>query len=133
MSLAEPVHCTRVVAAAGALDAAEWTTGSTVLRTAPDEALVLGGGVQSIDDDHAIVLHDSSWAQIKLARSELQLAMQRLAAWPMPDEGFGQGMIAGIAAKVWVDSGGRGWFLVGHSVLRDFEERLVVALETSAE
>lgn len=126
---AEAVQCTRVVAVAAALDAARWIRGSVVLRTAPDEAVVVGGGLEWIGDEHAIVVDDSGWAQIRLDPSDLQLAMKRLAAWPAPQEGFGQGMVAEIAAKVWVEGAGNGWFLVGRSVLADFQERLTAALE----
>lgn len=98
----EALVATRLVASPGAIDAGTWPDESLVLRIAPDEVLVIGGGTPRISDPHAIVSPDTGWDGFRLAAPNAAVLMEQTAAWPLPAEGFAQGMVAGIPAKVWV-------------------------------
>lgn len=126
----ESLVATRVTASPDSIDAAAWPDESLVLRIAPDEVLMIGDGVPRIPDPHAIVVPDTGWAGFRMAAPNAAVLMEQTAAWPLPAHGFGQGMVAAIAAKVWV---GRMEVLVvvpgPHA--DEFEARLSRVWETS--
>ena len=119
----EQLAVTRIVTRPDAIDHARWPSGALVLRTAPDEVLVLGDVDASVADLHAIVYPDTGWDGFRVAAPNAALCMERTAGWPLPAEGFGQGMVAGIATKVWV---GRieVLFIVPSVVADEFERRI---------
>ncbi len=123
MHARESLAATRIVADRGAIDAGTWPDESLVLRTAADEVLVIGAGTPHVPDPAAIVHPDTSWVGYRVAAPNAAMFMEQTADWPLPSEGLSQGMIGGIAAKVWV---GRTevLFIVSGTVAAEFEERL---------
>ena len=119
----ETVTASRVVAEARTIEDGSWPAGSLVLRIAPDEVLMIGDGEPRVIDPHAIVVPDSGWTMFRMATPNAAVVMEQCATWPLPAEGFAQGMVAGIAAKAWV---GRVevQFLVPGVFADDFEQRL---------
>lgn len=115
----------RVVATPAALDAVRWPAGARVLRVAPDEALVLGGGSIEIDDHWAIGELDGGYAVFEMTRSRLEEWMSRAAEWALPrdDSFFTQGSAAGIPVKIWVEGDGA-LLLTRRSFRADLEELL---------
>ncbi len=119
----EAVAATRIVARPDAIDGAAWPDHALALRLAPDEVLMLGSGLPSINDGHAIVLNDTGWTGFRVPAPNAAVFMEQQCEWPLPVEGFAQGMVAGIAAKVWVTRT-EVRFLVPLVVADAFEERL---------
>lgn len=119
----EVLAVTRIVAERTAIDVGTWPPQSLVLRTAPDEVLMIGSGSPQVPDPAAIVHADTSWVGYRVAAPNAAICIEQLADWPLPSEGFAQGMVGGIAAKVWV---GRTevLFVVPAAVAADFEDRL---------
>jgi hypothetical protein len=115
----------RVVALPAALDSTVWPADSIVLRVAPDEVLVVGDGDLVVDDRHALVEEDASFAAIELALIEAGDVLARLCdwEWPIPEEVLSQGLMAGIPVKVWT-GGDRVMLIVPSSYLHEVEERL---------
>ena len=104
MPALEPVEGLRVVANAGALDAARWSGDDVdVLRIAPDEALAIGATGVEVDDPDAIVEPEVGFSAALLGRDELA-AIAAHVEWPLPgDVGtLAQGKIAGVPAKLLV-------------------------------
>ena len=120
----EPVTLHRVISTPAALDAASWPAGATVLRTAPDAAVVLGADdLARLTDSGAIVFRDTSWQTVTVDPSVGAEVMARHASWPPPLEGFAQGAVAGIAVKLLVAA--HAWtFLVAGAYADEFAERI---------
>lgn len=108
-----PLAAVRVVATPDALDAARWPDGALTMRTAADEALIIAvpghpGSLHiapdTIRDPHAIVEDDTSWRGAWLSTAEALDIIERHADWeaPFARPALAQGLIAGIAAKVWL-------------------------------
>jgi hypothetical protein len=116
---------TRIVATSAALNAAIWRTGAIALRIADDEVYVLPP-VVSVDltDPHAIVVPDAGFAGAWLPANEALNLLERQCEWELPTQrpAFAQGMIAGIAAKVWFETD-RILIIVPAPFVAEFEER----------
>jgi hypothetical protein len=116
---------TRIVAKPEALNAASWPADALVLRIAQDEVLVLPP-VDSVKlvDEHAIVVTDTGFAGVWLAKVEAEMLLERVCDWELPKErpAFAQGAIAGIPAKVWLETE-RVLIMVPAAYTHDFEER----------
>lgn len=119
----EALVATRLVARPDAIDGASWPDHALALRLARDEVLMIGSGAPRVSDEHAIVLEDTGWVGFRVPAPNAAVFMEQECAWPLPVEGFAQGMVAGIATKVWV---GRTEvrFVVPAVLADDFEERL---------
>ncbi len=105
MPALEPTAAWRVVASAGALDAARWQGDDVqVLRVAPDEALGMGATGVELSDADAIVEPEAGISIARLTVSELRDVVAHVE-WGMPrhDAGVGlaQGKVAGVPAKLW--------------------------------
>lgn len=115
----------RVVATAGAVDAlvARPPVGATVLRFAPDEALVIGAGTEGIapDDPDAIVVDEAGFVGLTVERAVLE----RHVEWELPPTGgFAQGAVAGVPAKLaWLEDG-RAWVVTQAAYAAELEARL---------
>jgi hypothetical protein len=113
----------RVVADPRALDAlaVALAPNGTVLRFAPDEALVLGVGGISLDDPDAIVVEESGFVALAVDRARLE----RQVEWPLDGPGsLGQGKVAGVPAKVaWLPDG-RAWVVTHAVYAHELQERL---------
>lgn len=121
----EPLTAWRMVASPAALDAASWPTGTTVLRIAPDEVLVVGESVTPVDDPYALIEPEDGFCAVEMDRSVLEAWLVRAAEWrpPSSETYFTQGSAAGLPVKVWVD-GDRALLITRASLARDLEERL---------
>jgi len=123
--VAEPLRGQRVVATPAALDdlTGALPLGATVLRFAPDEALILGAGVDLLDpgDPDAIVVEEAGFVALTVDRA----IVERHVEWALPPpEGFAQGAIAGVPAKLaWLPDG-RAWIVTQAAYLAELEARL---------
>lgn len=120
----EPTILHRVVANPSVLDDAVWPAKSTVMRTAADEAMVLGPDRPTPPSDHAIVFADTSWSAAGLSPEHGLEIMRRHADWPPPAAGPAQGAVAAIAVKLIVEPN-RWLFLVPSAFALDFAERVL--------
>lgn len=90
----------RVVAKAAAIDAAALPSGATMLRIAPDDAIVAGAATLVVDDPFAIVEPEYTFVHWKLTPAEFDDVTHHIE-WSLPDKGqLGQGLIAGVPAKI---------------------------------
>ena len=105
MPALEPLHGLRAVADPAALDAARWDGDDvTVLRFAPDDALVLGALGVDVDDDNAIIEPETGFVGAWLPLGEVLPHVE----WSLPTgrPALAQGMVAGVPAKLWIDGDG---------------------------
>jgi hypothetical protein len=122
----ERMPVTRVVARPAALDALTSAGKALVLRTAPDEALLLPPRAElSLDDPHAIIVDDGGFAGIWLNTDAALDLLARHCEWfePPGRPGLHQGAIANIATRLWVGESAI-LFLIPAPLMQDFEERV---------
>jgi hypothetical protein len=119
----EMLDVIRVVATPEAI--ASLSSDGVVLQVAPDEALVLDATDVSVDDDHAIALPDDGFVGVQLTRTEVEEWCRREAEWPLPGlvSYFVQGMVAGLAVKIWMN-GDDALVMCRTSLASDLAERL---------
>jgi hypothetical protein len=100
----EPLRGLRVVATPDALDRARWTGSPILLRFAPDEMLAIDAVTVDIDDEDAIVEHESGFVGARLAPDDLARLIAHVD-WPLPTDAgaLAQGKIAGVPAKLLLD------------------------------
>ena len=124
----------RVVASPQSIDAAEWQdTGPgpdefepLVLRFAPDEAFAVGATGVDLDDPDAIVETELGFTAVMFPVDEfIDVVLPRIE-WPVAPTrpAFCQGSIAGVPAKLYVDSTGAATVFVMGAYLDDFLSRL---------
>jgi hypothetical protein len=119
----EPLTGLRVVARPSALDALVAPDGGVVLRIAPDDAIVTGTAVLSVDDPYAIVEPEYAFVHWRLTPTEFE-AIRRHIEWPLPAAGaLGQGLIAAVPAKIMV-APDHVLLIVSASLADDLSERL---------
>ncbi len=100
MRAPEPLHGLRVVATREALDAVRLPDGATMLRIAPDDAIVTGAATVTIDDRFAIIEPEYTFVQWRLTPAEFANITHHIE-WTPPAAGrLGQGLIAGVPAKI---------------------------------
>jgi hypothetical protein len=127
----------RVIAAPDALDGAAWQPPHAapddfeplVLRFAPDEALAVGATGVHVDDADAIVEPEVGWVALMFPVDEFfDLVLPRIE-WSAPTErpSLAQGAVAGVPAKVYIDSSGAATVFVLAAYLDDLLPRLPVA------
>ena len=126
----EPLRGVRVVADPAALDAlaAGVPPGATLLRFAPDEALLIDAGLDEIRvaDPHAIVEPEAGFVAITL---DLDV-VARHTDWHLPEARLdgstqpAQGAIAGIPAKLVRRPDGRATIVTHGAYVADLVERL---------
>ena len=123
MPAPEMLDVIRVVAHPDAI--ATLASDGVVLQVAPDEAIVLDATDVTVDDDWAITEPDDGFVGVELTRAEAEEWCRRESEWALPDlvSSFTQGMVAGLAVKVWVN-GDRALVICRTSLARDLEERL---------
>ncbi len=104
----EVVRGVRVVADPSALDLADWPEGAEVLRLAPDDALVLGVTAVRVDDPHAIVEPDHGWVLLRFDHAGFAARVRPHIDWVVSAAAgtLAQGLVAGVPAKVLVDTDG---------------------------
>jgi hypothetical protein len=98
-----------VLASEAACDAISAPAGATLCRVAPRELLLVGvvsAGDVSVEEPGAIVEDvTDGWAAFELAGDDAPEAFARLSEFELPDEGFAQGEVARIAAKILAEPG----------------------------
>ncbi|MEP6759434.1 MAG: hypothetical protein ABJB55_09585 [Actinomycetota bacterium] len=118
-----------VLASAHAIDALRVPRGATMCRVAPREALVIGGSELSaadiVIDEQGAIVEDvtDGWAGFELAGDDVHEAFARLSELELPGDGFVQGDVARIGAKV-VAAPGRVTILVPAMLGAFVEERI---------
>ncbi len=119
----EMLDVIRVVATPAAIDTL--VSDGVVLQVAPDEALILDATDVAVDDDHAIAVPDDGFVGVQISRTDLERWCRREADWPLPQlvSYFVQGMVAGLAVKIWVH-GDEALVICRTSLASDLEERL---------
>jgi hypothetical protein len=119
------IEFTRVVASAAVLDA---TLSDSDLRLSGDEALSFAAvdALRAELPGHAIVETDCGWSGAWFGEHTLRTRLASLCEWPLPVRpGLGQGMIAGIPAKVFLPAGSSETLLVvATALVHEMEERL---------
>lgn len=119
------IPATRIVATPAALDAASWPADALALRFAADEVLLLSTDAPTLNDPYAIIEPDAGFTGAWLPMDAAQALFAHHCEWAMPQARptLAQGAIAGIAAKVWLESE-RVLILVPAPFVAEFEERL---------
>lgn len=124
----DPIHLTRVVSTPAALDGI--ATAGSVLRTAPDEALVLDAGPDDIDlsDPHALIAADPGWMAAWLQHDTLERLLRHGAEWRpgVTRPTLAQGLLFQLPVKVWVEDE-RVLLLVPHTLAGDLARRIEAA------
>ena len=118
-----------VLASADAIDAMRAPAGATMCRVAPREALVIGGSEPSaadiLVDEQGAIVEDvtDGWTGYELVGDDVHEAFARLSELELPEDGFVQGDVARIGAKI-VVSPGRVTILVPAMLGAFVEERI---------
>ncbi len=98
-----------VLASAATCDGVAAPAGANLCRVAPRELLLIGdveAGDLRVDEPGAIVEDVSDgWAAFELAGDDAAEAFARLSELELPDDGFVQGEVARIGAKILVAPG----------------------------
>lgn len=125
-----------VVASPEAIDGATWRDDGPgpdefeplVLRLAPDDALAVGATDVEIDDPHAIVEREVGYMALMFPADEFVDSVVPHLEWPPPTErpAFAQGAIAGVPAKLYIDSTGAAIVFVLAAYIDDLLSRLPV-------
>ena len=126
----------RVVASPDAIDAAAWQDAGPgpdefeplILRFAPDEAFAVGATGVHIDDPEAIAEPELGYTAVMFPVDEfIDVVLPRIE-WPVPATrpAFCQGSIAGVPAKLYIDSTGAATVFVMGAQVDDFLSRLPV-------
>ena len=121
----EIINGRRVVATSAAIDSGRFPPNAHVLRIAPDDVLVIGDGSIELADDDAIIEADAGWCALRVGEEQATEIIARHAAWNPPAHRpvMVQGMIAGLAAKVYLD-GDNSLIIVATPFGAELEERL---------
>jgi hypothetical protein len=125
-----------VVAAPDAIDTASWQRPPAapddfeplLLRIAPDEVLAIGATGVHIDDPDAIAEPEVGYVALMFPVDEFFEVILPRVEWRAPDErpAFTQGSVAGVPAKVYLDSTGAATLFVLAAYLDDLLKRLPV-------
>jgi hypothetical protein len=98
-----------VLASAAACDGVAAPVGATLCRVAPRELLLIGDFPAAdirVDEPTAIVEDvTDGWAAFELRGEDVAEASARLSELPLLEEGFLQGEVARIGAKILVEPG----------------------------
>ena len=126
----------RVVAAPDAIDRAVWHDEGPgpdefeplILRFAPDDAFAIGATGVDVADPDAIIEPEVGYMAVMFRADEFVDVVVPRLEWPAPIErpAFAQGAIAGVPAKLYLDSTGAAIVLVLASYLDDLMARLPV-------
>lgn len=118
-----------VLASAATCDGVDAPSGATLCRVAPHEVLLIGDlsadGIH-LDEPGAIVEDvTDGWAAFELVGDDAAEAFARLSELELPDDGFVQGEVARIGAKLIVTPG-RLTILVPAMLGAFLEERILI-------
>ena len=121
----EAIRGLRIVADPRAIESIVVADGAVVLRFAPDDAFVLvAGPLESVDVD-AIIVEESGFVGCWLTPAEVESRLVPHIEWPLPAirPVLVQGLIAGVPAKLWLESS-RALLLCAAPYAHDLAERL---------
>lgn len=126
----------RVVASPEAIDGAAWQDAGPgpevfeplILRFAPDEAFAIGATGVRIDDPEAIAEAEVGYVALMFPVDEFIDFVSPRIEWSAPATrpAFAQGSIAGVPAKLYIDSTGAATVFVLAAYLDDLLARLPV-------
>lgn len=125
----ERLNATRIAATTAALDAARWPDAAIVLRTAPDEIIVVGDATVvstvSVNDPHAIIEPETGLVGVWRSRRDSDRDLDRHCAWDWRrHEGrLAQGAVAGLPLTIWLGAERVLW-IVPEAFAPDLEARL---------
>ena len=124
MRAPEPIHALRVVASPDALDDLAWTDEVAALRLAPDDLLAVGAASVQVNGEH-LVVDEAGFVGWWLTPDEVREQVLPHVDWPLPTArpAFGQGLVAGVPAKLWL-SEDRALLLCAAAYAHELEERL---------
>jgi hypothetical protein len=73
-----------------------------VLRIAPDEALIIGGFVEVIADEHAIIEHERGLSGCVMSHEEFDAILRPVIEWQIPEHRpcLCQGLVQGVPVKL---------------------------------
>ena len=121
----ETIRGFRAVADPAAFDSMKVVAGTVVLRFAPDDAFVLlEGKLESVAHD-GIVVEETGFVGCWLTPAEVASRLVPHIEWPLPTARpvLAQGLIAGVPAKLWLESS-RALLLCAAPYAHDLAERL---------
>ena len=123
MPAPEALRGQRIVADPSVVDAiaAALPAGTVLLRFAPDEAFLIGGGLQGLAPD-AIVEDEVGFVALTVDRD----VVARHTEWSLPTVvgAFAQGSIAGVPAKLALHPDGRAWIVTHAAYAAELLDRL---------
>ncbi len=117
----------RIIADAAALDAVKWPKGSRAVRISPDDVFVIGVAEPKVSgDSHAIVTPEHGFSGIELTAAQVALIAEQHIEWELPTKvpAMGQGQIAGVPAKLLLNSDGSALLLVACAASHELLGRL---------
>jgi hypothetical protein len=122
----EPLDGWRVAANPAALDAATASSKATVLRIAPDEALVTSHSAPTVDDPHAIVEPERAFLGTWLDADDYNVHVRPHVEWPVPDSRpwLGQGLVANVPVKLLFETTGQVLLVVSRGLAHELMERI---------
>jgi hypothetical protein len=114
-----------VVAQPEALDRMTPPEDGLILRLAPDDVLITGGGDVAVDDPHALIQDETGFSAMALTEAQILDVLGRCASWEPPAGRpcLAQGMVAGLPVRIWIDHG-QGLVIVPTPLAHELEERL---------
>lgn len=117
---------TRIVSTKEVLDTAVWPQDRRVIRIAIDELLLYPALEDaSVDDPHAIIISDGSFASMAMDEDEALAFLSHSCEWELPTKrpAFAQGAVGGIATKLLFEED-KIFFIIPAAMIAEFQERL---------
>lgn len=78
---------------------------STIIRLAPDDALVLSATEPQAADEHAIIEADTGWSGTWMTLDAFDRTVRPLIEWSVASDGLSQGLVTGVPAKIVCEGG----------------------------
>ena len=117
----------RIIGDAAALDAVKWPKGSRAVRISPDDVFLIGAVEPKVTGDaHAIVTPEHGFSGIELSAVQVASIAEQHIEWQLPASlpAIAQGQIAGVPAKLLLNSDGSALLLVACAASHELLGRL---------
>jgi hypothetical protein len=120
----EPIAGLRVIASPEVLDGMSAPEGTSALRLARDDLLLIGAVSVQVTGDN-LVVDEAGFVGWWLTPDELTTAVVPHVDWPLPAArpALAQGLVAGVPAKLWLTED-RALLLCAAAYAHELEERL---------
>jgi hypothetical protein len=120
----EPIAGLRVIASPEVLDGMSAPEGTSALRLASDDLLLIGAVSVQVTGDN-LVVDEAGFVGWWLTPDELTNAVVPHVDWPLPAArpALAQGLVAGVPAKLWLTED-RALLLCAAAYAHELEERL---------